>query len=142
MLELSRDRADGAHPYFVPVEHTALSREILGADKLLVPEVAIVVEADPVRARAVAREHVSRYLELPNYVNNLRRLGFSDEDVSGTGSDRLVDAIVGWGDLGAVAARVAAHVDAGADHVLLQPLASLQSALDQLAQLAPVVLAR
>jgi probable F420-dependent oxidoreductase len=140
MLALARDRADGAHPYFVPPTHTPLAREALGADKLLVPEQAVVLSTDPDTARRVARQHMELYLQLPNYVNNLRHLGFTDEDVSAGGSDRLVDAIVAWGDEAAVAARVRELLDSGADHVLLQPLGTLDRALAQLEALAPAVL--
>lgn len=140
MLELARDRADGVHPYLVPVEHTALAREIIGADKLLVPEQAVVVETDPVRARTLAREHLAYYLELPNYVNNWREFGFTDNDFSDGGSDSLVDALVAWGDAETVAKRVHAHLDAGADHVALQPLTpSLAEATTALHTLAPAL---
>ena len=122
MMELSRDRANGAHPYFVPVEHTAQARTILGPDRILAPEVAVVLESEPSRARQIARNHMSYYLELPNYANNLRRLGFGEDDLANGGSDRLVDAIVGWGDLAAVTRRVQEHLAAGADHVCVQVL--------------------
>lgn len=114
MLELARDRADGAHPYFVPVEHTRRAREALGADAFLAPEQAVVLQTDPDRARAAAREHTSFYLAAPNYVNNLRWLGFTDDDFTDGGSDRLVDAVVAWGDEQAIRDRVRAHLDAGA----------------------------
>jgi len=120
MLELSRDRSAGAHPYFVPVEHTAYAREILGPDALLAPEQAVLLETDPSRARERARGHVERYLQLPNYTNNLLRHGLVEDDLQGVGSDRLVDAIVAWGDEAAVADRVRAHHEAGADHVCIQ----------------------
>jgi len=140
MLRLARDRTDGAHTYFVPPEHTALARAALGPDRLLIPEQAVVVDTDPVSARATARRHTAFYLGLPNYVNNLERLGFTDDDLAGTGSDRLVDAIVAWGDESTVAARVHAHREAGADHVLIQPLAAdIDGAVRQLATLAPLV---
>jgi probable F420-dependent oxidoreductase len=122
MLELARDRAGGAHPYFVPVEHTPLAREILGAGRLLCPEQAVVLETDPDAARTIARQHMQRYLTLPNYTNNLRRLGWGDDDLGGAGSDKLVDAIVAWGSLDDVRARVQEHLDAGADHVAIQVL--------------------
>jgi probable F420-dependent oxidoreductase len=141
MLALARDRADGAHPYFVPVEHTPVARQILGPDRLLIPEQAVVLSTDAEQARNVARSHTTTYLRLPNYVNNLRRLGYSDEDLAGAGSDRLVDAIVAWGDEEQIANRVRAHLQAGADHVLLQPLGDLSSAVAQLERLAPAVLA-
>lgn len=120
MLELSRDRSAGAHPYFVPVEHTSYAREILGPDKLLAPEQAVLLETDPIRARERARTHVERYLQLPNYTNNLLRHGLTEDDLRDGGSDRLVDAIVAWGDEAAIAQRVRAHHEAGADHVCIQ----------------------
>jgi probable F420-dependent oxidoreductase len=124
MLRLAAERAVGAHPYFVPVEHTAMAREVLGAAALLAPEQGVVLERDPAAARAVARAHTAGYLSLPNYANNLRRLGFDDDDLAGGGSDRLVDAIVAWGDVDDIAARVAAHHEAGADHVCIQVLSA------------------
>jgi probable F420-dependent oxidoreductase len=117
-----------------------LAREALGPGKLLIPEQAVVLEADPAVARRVARSHMELYLQLPNYVNNLRHLGYGDDDLSGGGSDRLVDAIVAWGDESAIAARVAEHLSGGADHVVLQPLGSLDRGLAQLERLAPAVL--
>jgi probable F420-dependent oxidoreductase len=122
MLELSAERTAGAHPYFVPVEHTERARAILGAGPLLAPEQAVVLERDPTRAREVARAHMATYLRLENYTNNLRRLGYGDADLADGGSDRLVDAIVAWGSLEDVVARVTAHLDAGADHVCIQVL--------------------
>jgi probable F420-dependent oxidoreductase len=142
MLELARERAAGAHPYFVPPEHTARARETLGAGPLLAPEQAVVLDTDPERARAAARRHMVRYLVMPNYTNNLRSLGWDDADLAGDGSDRLVDAIVAWGDAGAVRDRVQAHLAAGADHVAIQPLAAdVGGALEQLRALAPALLA-
>ncbi len=129
MLKLSAERGLGAHPYFVPVEHTALARETLGVDALLAPEVTVVLETDPTKARETARRFMSTYLGLPNYTNNLRRLGWADDDLGAGGSDKLVDAIVGWGSLDQVAARVTDHLDAGADHVCIQVLSHEQSAL-------------
>lgn len=142
MLDLARERADGAHPYFVPPAHTPRARAALGPDKLLVPEQAVVLATDPVAARREARAYMAVYLHLPNYVNNLLQLGFSDEDMAGGGSDRLVDAIVAWGDVGAIATRVGELLDSGADHVLLQPLGDLESALTQLEALAPALITR
>jgi probable F420-dependent oxidoreductase len=137
MLELARDRADGAHTYFVPTAHTPRAREILGPDRLLIPEQAVVLDANPTTARAIARRHTKFYLGLPNYVNNLKDLGYSDEDLAGEGSDRLVDDLVAWGDPPAIAARVREHRDAGADHVLLQPLApDIEGTVSQLEDLA------
>lgn len=124
MLQLAAERAAGAHPYFVPVEHTAMARQTLGRGPLLCVEQAAVLQTDPEQARAAARAHMALYLTLPNYTNNLRRFGFGDEDLDGGGSDRLVDALVAWGDVDAVAQRVRAHHDAGASHVCLQVLGS------------------
>jgi len=122
MLELAAQRADGAHSYFVTPAHTAEARKILGNERFLAVEQAVVLESDASRAREIARAHTSFYLRLPNYVNNLRRLGFSDDDFANAGSDRLVDAIVAWGDVGATVDRVRAHQAAGADHVCIQVL--------------------
>lgn len=122
MLQLAAERAWGSHPYFVPPEHTAYARKILGKGPLLAPEQAAVLETDPTKAREVARGHMATYLGLPNYVNNLKRLGFTDDDIANGGSDRLVDAIVVWGTVDAVVTRVRAHHDAGADHVCVQVL--------------------
>lgn len=121
MLELAAERGLGAHPYFVPVEHTAVAREALGPDALLAPELAVVLSSDADAARTVARRYMSTYLGLPNYTNNLRRLGWAEEDITGP-SDALVDAIVAWGSLDDIRDRVTAHHDAGADHVCVQVL--------------------
>lgn len=121
MLELARERADGAHPYLVTPEHTARARQILGEDRLLAPDQKVILETDPEAARAIARESLAVYVPgLPNYVNNLRRLGFTDDDFASPLSDRLVDAVIAWGDVETVAARVRAHHEAGADHVAVQ----------------------
>ncbi len=120
MLELAAERTDGAHPYFVPVEHTVMARERLGSDAFLAVEQTAVIDTDRARAREVAHGFAKRYLALPNYANNLRRLGYSDEDVAGAGSERLVDAVVIQGTADDVAERVRAHLDAGADHVCVQ----------------------
>jgi probable F420-dependent oxidoreductase len=144
MLALAAERAAGAHPYFVPVEHTARARETIGPGPLLAPEVTVVLEKDPSTARALARTFTEGYLTLPNYTNNLLTLGFGDDDIAGGGSDRLVDAIVAWGDLDAVARRVREHHDAGADHVCLQVITSAGHGSFPLAEyreLAPAVLA-
>jgi probable F420-dependent oxidoreductase len=122
MLELSKTHAAGAHPYFVPPEHTARARETLGTGPMLLPEQAVLLETDPSRAREIGRKHTRIYVGLPNYANNLRTLGFGDDDFADGGSDRLVDAIVAWGDMDAVTSRVRAHLDAGADHVCIQVL--------------------
>jgi probable F420-dependent oxidoreductase len=122
MLELSANRADGAHPYFTPPEHTAIARQTLGPEPLLCPEQAALLESDPDKARAIGRAYCAVYTRLPNYTNNLRRLGYTDEDFDNGGSDRLVDAIVAWGGVEEITARVGAHFDAGADHVCVQML--------------------
>ena len=124
MLRLAAERADGAHPYFVPPEHTAVARAELGDGRLLAVEQAVVFETDPGRARDVARTHTAIYTGLPNYANNLKRFGFVEEDFAGAGSDRLVDAIVAWGSMDDVVARINAHHDAGADHVCIQVIAA------------------
>ncbi|MDF5757087.1 TIGR03620 family F420-dependent LLM class oxidoreductase [Spongiactinospora sp. TRM90649] len=140
MLELARDLTAGAHSYFVPPEHTARARAVLGPGKLLAPEQAIVIETDPSAARRTARAHMEIYLGLPNYVNALRELGFDEDDLSDGGSDRLVDSIVAWGDAETVATRIHAHLDAGADHVAVQALpGDVSRATAQLAELAPAL---
>lgn len=120
MLELSRDRAGGAHPYLVTPEHTAKARAILGAGPLLAPEVKVVLDTDLDAARATARGHLKTYLALPNYTSNLLRSGFTEEDLAGGGSDRLVDAVFAVGDEAVVAARAAEFLAAGADHLAVQ----------------------
>jgi probable F420-dependent oxidoreductase len=120
MLRLAAEQADGAHPYNATPEHTAQAREILGPDALLCPEQAVVLDTDPETARAAARRHLAVYLGLPNYFQNWFRLGFTEADLADGGSDRLIDAIVIWGDEDAVAAGLRAHLDAGADHVCAQ----------------------
>jgi probable F420-dependent oxidoreductase len=122
MLELSRDRSAGAHPYFTPAEHTAEARTALGPGRLLAPEVAVVIEADAAAARATARQYTTHYLALPNYTNNLRRFGWTEEDFAAGGSDRLVDALIPWGTPEKVAAGLEKHYQAGADEVAIQVL--------------------
>jgi len=121
MLEMARDRSAGAHPYLVTAEHTAEARGILGPAAFLAPEVGVVVETDPAKARAIARGALSVYQALPNYVNNWHRLGFSEQETA-EASDRLVDALFAWGTVEQIAARVQEHLAAGADHVCLQVL--------------------
>jgi probable F420-dependent oxidoreductase len=123
VLRLSAERSAGAHPYLVPPEHTRQARSILGPQALLAPEQKVVVESDPVRARAIGRPVVANpYLGMTNYVTNLRRAGFDDDDLSGQGSDRLIDALVAHGDAPTVVARLQEHLDAGADHVAIRLL--------------------
>jgi probable F420-dependent oxidoreductase len=122
MLALAAGRSAGVHPYLVPPEHIAFARDIVGPDALIATEQAVVLETDPATARAIARNHLAMYLPLPNYNNNLRRLGFGDADFASPGSDRLVDALVAWGDVDTIKTRVDAHRAAGADHVCIQVL--------------------
>jgi probable F420-dependent oxidoreductase len=137
MLELARDRTAGAHPYFVPVEHTRRAREVLGPEKLLAPEQAVLLETDPTRARELAREHTTFYLNATNYANNLLRLGYTEEDLADGGSDRLVDDLVAWGDADAIRARIDEHFAAGADHVCIQVLPRGELPRDGWRELAP-----
>ena len=120
MLELAAERADGAHPYFVPVEHTPEARKALGKNPCLAVEQTAVLSTDADTARRIGRAFAKHYLALPNYANNLRRLGWSDADIANEGSDRLIDAVIAWGDVDSIVARVKAHLDAGADHVCVQ----------------------
>jgi probable F420-dependent oxidoreductase len=142
MLRLSAEHAMGAHPYFVPVEHTTLARTALGAGPLLAVEQAAVLSTDPSVARVTARRHMKRYLELDNYTNNLRRLGWSDADLANGGSDALVDAIVAWGDASTIRRRVDDHLERGADHVCIQVIrVDLNAPVEQeWRALAPAVL--
>lgn len=135
MLALSAERTAGAHPYFVPVEHTAMARRMLGDGPLLAVEQAVAFETDAAAARELARAHMSGYLRLDNYANNLRRLGWADADIAGP-SDALVDAVVAWGPHDRIVARVLDHLRRGADHVCIQPLSSdpLQMPLDRVAE--------
>jgi probable F420-dependent oxidoreductase len=142
MLELARDRAHGAHPYLVTPSHTARARSVLGAGPVLAPEQGVVLERDPVQARAIAREHLGRYLQLPNYTRSWREDGFGDDDLADGGSDRLVDALIAWGSPDAIAERIHSHLAAGADHVAVQPVtADLDRARGELRELAPTLLA-
>ena len=122
MLELARDQADGAHPYLTTPEHTALARGILGPGKVLAPEQAVVLGSDRATVLGRGRRHLAVYLQLPNYVNNWRRLGFDETDFADGSSERLVDALVASGDAAAIRARVDEHLAAGANHVCLQVL--------------------
>jgi probable F420-dependent oxidoreductase len=123
MLRLAAERAAGAHPYLVPPEYTRQARAILGDGPLLAPEQKVVLESDPERARAIGRPRVQNpYLGLVSYTSNLRRLGWGDDDLSGGGSDALIDALVAHGRAGQVAARLGEHAQAGADHVCVQLL--------------------
>ncbi len=119
-LELARDRSAGSIPYLVTPEHTAKARAILGETPLLAPELKVVLETDPTRARTVARDYLAMYLALPNYTNNFLRNGFTESDLANGGSDRLVDAVFAWGDESSIRTRIDAFLTAGADHVALQ----------------------
>lgn len=122
MLELARARTAGTHPYLVTPELTARAREGIGPDGLVASEQGVVLQTDRDRAHATARLHLQTYLGLPNYSNNWKRQGFTDDDLADGGSDRLVDALVVWGDEATIVARVQEHRDAGADHVCIQVL--------------------
>lgn len=141
MLRLASEKALGAHTYLVPVEHTARAREILGSEALLIVEQKVVLAPEPSEARSRARAAISWYLDTPNYLDNLRWLGFSDADFEGGGSDALVDALVVAGDEEAILTRVRAHFDAGATQVAVQPLEDDDPfALETLRRLAPALL--
>ena len=132
MLKLSAEMGIGAHPYFVPVEHTSFARQILGPDALLAPEVAVVFDTNQQIARETARKFMLTYNRLPNYANNLLRLGWKQEDIAGPDkmpSDKMVDAIVAWGTLETITERIKAHLDAGASHVSVQVLVADQLTL-------------
>jgi probable F420-dependent oxidoreductase len=134
MLELAAQRTDGVHSYFVPVEHTRRARAAIGPGALLVPEQAVVLEQDPDAARALARTHTSHYLARENYRENLRSLGIADPELEDGGSDNLVDALVAWGDEAAIGKRVRQHLNAGASHVVLQPITASPGAKDAIEQ--------
>ncbi|HUK70258.1 MAG TPA: LLM class F420-dependent oxidoreductase [Streptosporangiaceae bacterium] len=143
VLRLAAERTAGAHPYLVTPEYTRQARTVLGAAPLLAPEQKVVLDGDPERARAIGRPRVrDPYLGLVNYTSNLRRLGWGDDDLSGGGSDALIDALVAHGDDGQIAARLTEHLDAGADHVCIQlltaPAADPIDAYRQLAQALPL----
>jgi probable F420-dependent oxidoreductase len=140
MLDLARERSAGSHTYFVPVEHTPIARERLGPGKLLAPEVACVVETDPARARAVARDYAKLYLGLSNYTQNLLNLGFTEDDIADGGSDRLIDAVIPHGSASQIAEVVHGHLDAGADHVCVQPLGEPGIPRESWAALAKVLI--
>lgn len=141
MLELARTRAAGTHPYLVTPELTESARSGVGPDGLVAVEQGVVLETDQATAREIARGHLERYLGLPNYVNNWKRQGFTDDDIADGGSDRLVDALVVWGDESTIATRVQEQLDAGADHVCIQALAedSRTFPIEQWRALAPAL---
>ncbi len=122
MLDLAAERSLGTHPYFTTPEHTRFARERVGPDALVAPELAVVLDPVAERARERARAYAATYLRLRNYTTNLLRFGFTERDIADGGSDRLIDAVIPHGDAAAVADAVQAHLDAGADHVCIQPL--------------------
>lgn len=122
MLELARDKADGAHPFNVTPQHTAQARGILGPGKLLCVEQKLILETDPAKARAIGRAELELYLGLENYLNSWRAMGFGDADFANGGSDHLIDSIIAWGDENALRKRIDEHLDAGADHVCIKPV--------------------
>ena len=122
MLEVSARMTDGAHPYLVTPNHTAQARALLGDSAMLAPEQGVLVTTDADAARSAARHDLSRYLERPNYRRSFQRQGFTEHDMANGGSDRLIDEIFAWGDPESVAARIRQHLDAGADHVAIQPI--------------------
>ncbi len=142
MLQLAAERTDGAHPYNTNPEHTEQARGILGRGPYLCPEQAVVLETDAAKARQIGRAFLGIYLGLPNYTNNFLRLGFDEADFQNGGSDRLIDAIVAWGDLYAIRNRIRAHQSAGADHVCIQVLTADPQALPmrEWRELAPALL--
>jgi probable F420-dependent oxidoreductase len=137
MLELSREQTLGTHPYFTTPEHTKFAREVLGPVPLVIPELAFTLSS-PAEGAATARAYADRYLKLPNYTNSLKRFGFGPEDLAGTGSDRLIDAVIPNGPQ-ALRERIQAHLDAGADHVVIQPLGAGVFTADALASVAETV---
>jgi probable F420-dependent oxidoreductase len=136
MLELAAERSLGAHPYFTTVDHTRFARERVGPHALLAPEVAVVVDPDPESARETARGYTARYVGMTNYARNLLRFGFTEGDLADGGSDRLIDAVIPHGSAEAIAEAVRGHLEAGADHVCLQPLGHGNEPLDDYRALA------
>jgi probable F420-dependent oxidoreductase len=122
MLALAAEKTQGVHPYLVPPEHTASTRELIGPDAWICVEQKVLLEKDATRARDLARRSLAMYFGLPNYRRNLERFGYAAEDFENRGSDRLIDALVAWGDEKAIASRIQAHRDAGANHVCIQTL--------------------
>jgi probable F420-dependent oxidoreductase len=140
MLQLAAERSLGTHPYFTPPEHTRFARETVGPGALVAPELAVVVEPDAETGRGIAREYAAGYLRRSNYTRNLLRFGFTERDVADGGSDRLIDTVVPHGSPERIAESVRAHLDAGADHVCLQPLGHGPAPLDDYRALAAVLL--
>ena len=122
MLELARDRCEGAHPYFTSPDHTKMARDILGPDPWLCVEQKVILETDPAKARELARGIAAIYINLPNYRNNWLRMGLTEADFEGNGSDRFIDTTFAWGTEEQIKARIREHFDAGASHVCIQPV--------------------
>jgi len=142
MLKLGAERSIGAHPSFTPVEHTAYARDLMGKGPILAPELPVLITDSRDEAREVGGQHMGYYLTRKPYMENMARLGFTEDDMQGSGSDKLFDSIVAWGDIDAIRARVDAHLEAGADHVCIEPLTREKSdpGMDQLRELAPALL--
>jgi probable F420-dependent oxidoreductase len=136
VLKLSAQRSAGAHPYLTTPEHTAQAREVIGNSVFLAPEHKVVLSTDADEARAIGRETVDFYLNLSNYLNNWKRLGFTDEDIAKPGSDKLIDAVVAHGTADDIAKRLGEHLDAGADHVTIQVLGGWDRLIPTLTELA------
>ncbi|HZA08711.1 LLM class F420-dependent oxidoreductase [Mycobacterium sp.] len=136
VLKLSAERSAGAHPYLTTPEHSARAREIIGPSALLLPEHKVVLTTDAEKARAIGRRALDIYFNLSNYVNNWKRLGFTDEDVAKPGSDKLIDAVVAYGTTDDIAKRLNEHLDAGANHVAIQVLGGADQLLPTLSELA------
>lgn len=141
MLQLARQRTAGAHPYFVPVEHTLEARGVLGEDRILAPEVAVVFARNREAARATGDRYLRTYLNLENYRRNLARMGWPNDELAPPGSDRIFDAVVAWGPDEEIARKVRLHHEAGADHVAIQVLTPTpeRAPLDDLRRLAPLI---
>jgi probable F420-dependent oxidoreductase len=140
MLDLSKERSRGTHPYFIDVQHTRFARERLGDGVLVAPEVAVVVEPDTEKAREIARAYAASYLRMSNYTNNLLKFGYTEQDLGNGGSDRLIDAVIPHGSPEEIADAVRAHLEAGADHVCLQPLGHGDEPLEDFRVLAAALL--
>ena len=140
MLDLAAERSLGAHPYFTTAEHTRFARERVGPDALVATEVAVVVDPDRESAREKARDYAAGYLRLTNYASSLLRSGFTEAELADGGSDRLIDAVIPHGSAEAIAEAVHAHLDAGADHVCLQPVGHGNEPLDDYRALAAALL--
>jgi len=139
MMELSKTHADGLITVYSPDEQTTRARSAIGPDKFLVSNATVIMEADPIKARAAGRQYIAGSLALPNYSNNIRRFGFSDDDVKNGGSDRLVDALITWGDVDSICARLESLLDKGADHVSIAMFPTHEIHLDEWRRLAEVL---